>query len=242
MGFVLIPPLCRGTSQGMYGLRIIGLVCKGETVGKIGEVDEMGERELSIVVSVKCGKEWDMTRGWQLFLGHKDILSFATLEPRVFAWRNVFMLCNSVRAVFVGVLFRHSVGWLEVFLQATETCANSEKNHQSSGLEECWEFPLLVFHWVWSHVDDDDAVCKVGPRSFEGPPTCSRVNCVVILSVALKSLSFSLSYLSTTRNGPVFFLAPYQVLVVQQFAFSFCLSTVVSWESNASNFEFFQLL
>ena len=39
------------------------LVCEGETVGKIGEVDEMGERELVLVVSVGCGKEWDMTRG-----------------------------------------------------------------------------------------------------------------------------------------------------------------------------------
>ena len=37
------------------------------------------------------------------------------------------MLCNSVRAVFVGVLFTHTVGWLKVFLQATETCPNSEK-------------------------------------------------------------------------------------------------------------------
>ena len=31
-------------------------VC-GETVGKIGEVDEMGERELVLEVSVRCGKE-----------------------------------------------------------------------------------------------------------------------------------------------------------------------------------------
>ena len=51
------PPFCRGTSQGKYGLRIIGLVCEGETVGKIGEADEIGERELVLVVSVKCGKE-----------------------------------------------------------------------------------------------------------------------------------------------------------------------------------------
>ena len=47
----------------IYGSRIIGLVCKGETVGKKGEVDEMGERELVLVVSVRCGKERDMTRG-----------------------------------------------------------------------------------------------------------------------------------------------------------------------------------
>ena len=57
------PPLCRGTSQGIFGSRIIGLVCKGETVGKIGEVDEMGERELVLVVSLRCGKGRDMTRG-----------------------------------------------------------------------------------------------------------------------------------------------------------------------------------
>ena len=47
------------------------------------------------------------------------------------------MLCNSVRAVFVGVLFTLPVGWLEVFLQATETRPNSEKNKFTSrqGLE-----------------------------------------------------------------------------------------------------------
>ena len=28
------PPLCRGTSQGFQGSRIIGPVCKGETVGE----------------------------------------------------------------------------------------------------------------------------------------------------------------------------------------------------------------
>ena len=29
----------------------------GETVGKIGELDEMDERKLVLVVSVRCGKE-----------------------------------------------------------------------------------------------------------------------------------------------------------------------------------------
>ena len=38
-------------------------VCKGETVGKVGEVDEMGVRELVLLVSVRCCKERDMTRG-----------------------------------------------------------------------------------------------------------------------------------------------------------------------------------
>ena len=54
-------PLCRGTPQGKYGSSTKDLVCAGETVGKVGEVDEMGERELVLVV--RCGKERDMTRG-----------------------------------------------------------------------------------------------------------------------------------------------------------------------------------
>ena len=56
-GICVDPPLCRGTLQGKYGSRIMGLVCAGETVGKIGEVDEMGERELVLVVSVRCGQD-----------------------------------------------------------------------------------------------------------------------------------------------------------------------------------------
>ena len=59
-----------------------------------------------------------------------------------------YVVCNSVRAVFVCVLFTPSVGWLEVFLQATESCPNYEKCHN--------------FHWVWSHIDDDDeAACRL---------------------------------------------------------------------------------
>ena len=56
-GICVEPPLCRGTSQGEYGSRIIDLVCVGETVGNMGEVDETGERELVLVVRVRCGKE-----------------------------------------------------------------------------------------------------------------------------------------------------------------------------------------
>ena len=120
------------------------------------------------------------------------------------------------------------------------TCSNSEKNHQLSGLQECLEFQLLVFQWVWSHVDDDnEAVCKLAcdpdefvcrfPRdSLSNLQLVFGVNCVVIFFVALKLLSFSLSYLLTARNGSVFFLGPCQVLVVQSFAFSFRLSKVWS--------------
>ena len=56
-GICVDPTLRRGTSQGKYGSRTMELVCEGETVGKIEEVDEMGERELVLVVRVRCGKE-----------------------------------------------------------------------------------------------------------------------------------------------------------------------------------------
>ena len=54
-GICVDPPLCRGTPQGKYGSSIKDLVGAGETVGKVGEVNEMGERELVLVVSVRCG-------------------------------------------------------------------------------------------------------------------------------------------------------------------------------------------
>ena len=59
-GICVDPPLCRGSSQGKYGSCVKGVGCEGESVGKIGEVCE---RELVLVVSVRCGKERDMTGG-----------------------------------------------------------------------------------------------------------------------------------------------------------------------------------
>ena len=53
-GICVDPPLCGGSSQATYGSCAKGLGCEGENVGKIGEV---GERELVLVVSVRCGKE-----------------------------------------------------------------------------------------------------------------------------------------------------------------------------------------
>ena len=64
--------------------RIIRLVSEGVTVGKIGEVDEMDERELVLVVSVRCGKRRDMTRGRQMFLRIQRC-AILELEPREFA-------------------------------------------------------------------------------------------------------------------------------------------------------------
>ena len=94
--------------------RVPKMACGGETVGKTGE---LSERELVLVVSVGCGKKCDMTRGGKFFGTQRcAIPSLPALEPRVFVWRNVIKLCNSVRAVFVDVLFTPPVGCLEFSL------------------------------------------------------------------------------------------------------------------------------
>ena len=94
---------------------------------------------------------------------------------------------------------------------------------------------------------------QVSVRLFVEPLTCLRVNRVVVFFESFELLFFSLSYLLTARDGSVVLLGPWQVLVVQSFAFSILLeqSQVVdwvvasvllrfAWESNASNFEFSQ--
>ena len=130
----------------------------------------------------------------------------------------------------MGVLFTLTVGSLEVFLRSNEAGRNSGKNvHESSDHEECLEFQLLVFQWVRSQfVDDDEAVGEVSLRLLMEPPACLRVNRIVVFFDALECLSFSLSYLLTARNGSVVLRGPCQVLVVQSFAFSFCLSKIKS--------------
>ena len=156
---------------GFWGSRIIGLVYKSETVGKIGEADEVGERELLRVVSVRCGKERDMTRGWQLFWWHKDVQSWAL--------QLLSHACSREK---------------KVFLQATETCPNSEKK---SPIVRAWRMlripiarllPMgLVPRWQrWR------SCLQVGPRSWRSclqvseSPTCFWINRVVIFFVALK--------------------------------------------------------
>ena len=57
MGFVLIRHSAVEHRRCIYRSRIIDLVRAGETVGKLGEVDEKGERELLLVVRVRFGKE-----------------------------------------------------------------------------------------------------------------------------------------------------------------------------------------
>ena len=185
-------------------------------------MSEVGEREVVLVDRVKCGKEWDMTRGWQLLQDTScAILSLPARELRVFAWWNVIMLCNSARAVLVGVLFYTPVGWLDVFLQPTETGPNSEKNSQ------------IVRPWRMLRIP----TARVPPRLFVEHPACFRVNRVVEFFNFFELLFFSLSYLLTARDGSEVLLSPCQVLVVQSFAFSFRLGKVgsgIEWRRGCS--------
>ena len=128
---------------------------------------------------VRQGKTWHVDDS---FIGTQRcaILCLPALEPRLFPCWNVVnlftmccdTLCVSLHVVWVGVLFTLSVGCLEVFLQATETCPNSEiffTNRQT--LKECREFQLLIFQWVRSQCDDDD----------EAVPRCSFLPCPQML-------------------------------------------------------------
>ena len=59
-GIFVDPPLRRESSQVKDGSCAKGLGCEGKNNWKIGEASE---RKLVLVVSVRCGKERDMTRG-----------------------------------------------------------------------------------------------------------------------------------------------------------------------------------
>ena len=58
-GICVDPPLRREFSQ-VNGSSAKKLECAGEIAGK---TDEVGEREVVLVVSVRCGQRRDMTRG-----------------------------------------------------------------------------------------------------------------------------------------------------------------------------------
>ena len=169
-GICVDPPLCRGTSQCKYGSCTQDLVCVGEIVGKISEVSE---RELVPVVSVKCGKEWDMTRGWQLFWDKKlcnpepSSLSHACSPDEMWSISSVCVVahCAQLCMLFEWVCCSHPpVGCLEVFLQSTETSPNSEKFSQIVGPWRMLRIPTARLPNVRSQFDDDDEAVGRFPR------------------------------------------------------------------------------
>ena len=110
-----------------------------------------------------------------------------------------------------------------------ETCPNCEK--KMSPIVRAWRMlriPIarlpLGFVPLWRRwrsclqagLRPSRSCLQVSPRPLVEPPTCFRINSVLIFFVV------------TARNGSMFFLGPCQVLVVQSFAFSFRLSEVRS--------------
>ena len=128
---------------------------------------------------------------------------WSSWATRVRVMKCDYAVCNSVRAVFVGVLFALSVGWLEVFLQATEAVLTAREiispivrawrilripvARLPMGLVPIWRrwrSRLQVGPRSWR------SCLQVSPRPFVEPPTCFWVIRVVMFFVALKLLSF----------------------------------------------------
>ena len=122
------------------------------------------------------------------------------------------MLRNSVRAVFVGVLFTDPVCWLEVFLQATETGPNFEKkftNRQD-----------LKKNSKCSSSDGFGPTYTTMTKLFEGWPRDPDEVVGRFLRDSLWNLQpfellfFSLSNLLTARDGSVVLLSLCQVVCI----------------------------
>ena len=101
----------------------------------------------------KCRKNrWGITCAWRQGTKHDvwmtivfktqrcAILSLPALEPRVFAWWNVIMLCNSARAVFVGVLLEAVGRFPSLF--------SIQPYSNSSIPSNCCSFLCLIC-WLW---------------------------------------------------------------------------------------------
>ena len=184
------------------------------------------------------------------------ILSLTALEPRVFAWWNVIMLSNSVRAVFVGVLFTHpSVVWkffssqpkLVMTLRKIFTDGQTVKNAENSNFSSSNCFgPNLTTRTKLS-ASSTATLCRTS--------ILFRDNRVVVVFVALKMLSFFavlfvdceerfftlLGSLPGARHAIVCILCSLEQSRVVDWVVAEVL-LYLTWESNASNFEFSQLL
>ena len=94
---------------------------------------------------------------------------------------------------------------------------------------------------------------QVSPRWLKEPPSCSRVDRIVVFFFPFELLFFSLSFLLASRNGSIFLLGPCHKCVISCILFSLEQSRVVDLtvaedhpdsisESNVLSDEFAQLL
>ena len=97
-----------------------------------------------------------------MVLRHKDVqswifqlLSHACSGDEMWSW------CASLYVLYLWVCCSHPRRLAGGFSPGNRNYSRLRKTFPQSGLGECWESQLLVFHWVWSQCDDDDdAVCR----------------------------------------------------------------------------------
>ena len=159
------------------------------------------------------------------------------------------MMCNSVRAAFVGALFTPPVGWLKVFLRATETCPNCEKeittcqglkNAENSTcssytgfgpalttmtkLLACW--PAILTQMSASFFA---TVCRIS-NLCSGQRRSQGLRCLQIVAL------FAVLFVDCEEHLCILD-GSCQVLVMQSFAFSFRLRKVgslIEWDLSSS--------
>ena len=175
----------------------------------------MGERELVLVVSVRCGKERDMTRGWQLFWGHKDVQSWALqLLSHACSRDDVWSCYATLYVLYLWVCCSHSPsdGWKffsrelkpVLTLRKKFTSRQGSENAENSNCSSSTGFgPTLTT--MTNLFGSWPAILTKLSAGF--PATVCRTSSLFLLS-------FSLSYLLTARNVSVFLLGSCQVLVV----------------------------
>ena len=179
------------------------------------------------------------------------ILSFAALEPRVFAWWNVIMLCNTVHAVFVSrqpkpVLTLRKIPVVRAWRMLRVPIARLPMGLVPRWRR--WRSCLQVGPRSWR------SFLQVSPRPVVEPSTCFRVNRVVIFFVASNCCLFAVlfvdceewfcilvGFLPGARHAIVCILFSLEQSQVVDAVIAEVLLHL-SWESNASNFEFSQLL
>ena len=137
------PQLRLESSQCTYGSWVNRPGSVGEDDSKIGE-------EGVLVVSVRCGKERDMTRGWQNVLGTPRLAILSHACSRDEKWSDCAVwcadtLCASVHAVWAGVLFTS----LKLIIMFSATWSHS---------------PLGLYVWVPYRFFSDP-----GPRKDQCP-------------------------------------------------------------------------
>ena len=169
------------------------------------------EREVVLVVSVRCGKEWDMTRGRQLFWRHNDVQSWALqLLSHACSRDAMWSSCATLYVLCLWMCCSHlpSVGW-RFFSRQPKPVLTLRKKSSNGFDPNAMTMTKLSAGFTATPCRTSNLFFGSTAQSyFSLPSNCCPVRCLT--------------------GGSIFFLGPCQVLVAQSFAFSFRLSKVSS--------------